>query len=356
MTGIGDNQARIYGEYSDIPERFQPAIRAGVNFFELRTEKPIMFDRLVNGPFSVSAREDFNSISQRTEYIVDWQTGDRASIRFEVVNPKTGLAKGFMPDDPYWRNRIYSCDTPDLQNIHAYHTRGGMFPGDMLKEEINLLYEKITVPGVEFTLFNAQGRAAGSFQTRELAERDIRDNNYKNYEIRERVIRVKSPQVLLMIKNWHQIHRSRFGWTDCPEFKELQQEVRRIIKERRTQAPIVQVAAPQLSPEELDSRIVAAIRRMPIEERKKLVQDVTKDQVHENVFAGKPTNEVAIPQLRAKCAELGIKVAPRANRQTLLKALRAKGYEMVDETAAVESAAVASQPAPVEEAEEEIVR
>lgn len=357
MTGIGEN-ARIYGEFSDIPDRFQPAIRAGINFFELRTEKPIMFDRQIQGPFSVGAREEFNSVAQRTEYIVDWQTGERASVRFEVVNPKTGLAKAFMPDDKFWHNRIMVCDNPSLQAINAYHTREGMFPGSMLLEEINLLYQLITVPSIEYTLFNAVNRPIGSFKTRHEAEIDMKDNNYKNHEIRERQIRVKSPAVMEMIKNCYTVTRSRFGWTDCPQFVEIQQECKRIIKERRGAAPVIQAAAPQLSTEELDARIVAAIRRMPIEERKKLIDDTTQDQVQKNVFDGKQTKVLTTPQLREKAIELGIKVGPRSTRLSMIKAIKEKGYELMDIEAEESREAARNEPVPQPDNpdEEEIVR
>lgn len=362
MTGIneqfiGGDAARIYGEYSDIPERFQTSIRAGVNFFELRTEKPIFFDRQINGPFSVSCNGEFNTVRQKETFNVDWQTGERASLRFEVVHPRTGLAKAFLPDDPFWHNRIMICDNPGLQLIHAYHTREGMFPGSMLLEEINLLYQLITVQATEFTVYNAVGRMIGSFDTRTKAETDIKDNGYKNHEVRERIIRVKSPDVLQMINRWHTTTRSKFGWTDCQQFEAIKNEVLRQIKERRSKSQVFPVNQPQFSPEQLDAAIVAAIRRMPIEERKKLVEETSADQIQQNVFNGKSPTIIGIGELKELAKKHDVRITAKATRRSIIEKLRKKGVEIADEQAAEGQTQLMNQaPAPAEKPEEEIVR
>ena len=361
-TGISiGSGVRTFGEYSNIPEQFQAAIRAGINFIEIETERPLHFGRQIMGPFNVSAREEYNTIGQRTDYIVDWLTGDKASIRFDLPSGKAGpsgkTAKAYMPDDKFWHNRVMVCDNPDLQRITAYHTREGMFPGAVILAEINALYEEITVPAVEYTIYNAMGRPVGSFESRAAAEQDIKQNGYKNHEVRERAIRAKSPAVLAMMREWRTGHRSRFGWTDCREFSEIQNKVAARVKAMQTSAPLA-VPSSALDPEQLNAAIVAAIRRMPVEERKKLIESTTKEQVQEKVFNGKLPRYLSLGELKELAKKHEIDLPHRANRKTIISRLREKGLEMTDEGAELASEAARSAP-PAEPAaaeEEEVVR
>jgi hypothetical protein len=330
MPGITE-QARVYGEYSDIPDKQQAALRSGVNFFELRTEKPIMFSRQINGPFAVEVNEEFNSVIGRSQFLTNWITGERANVRFEIVNPKTGLAKAFMPDDPWWHNRIIIADNRDLQNIHAYHTKDGMFPGSMLREEINALYSRITADAVEYTVINAQGKMIGSYPTRKEAEDDIAQNKYKNYKVVERKIRVKSDEITAMIAQWRRGEGSRYGWTDCAQFKVIRDEVSRKIEESRT--AIKMPANMPIDPATMSAAVVQAIRSMPIEERRQLLLDVTKKQGNEEVFDGKEPAQLPIGALRKRAKELKIKIPKQATRRDIIALIREKGIPIIDEKA-----------------------
>lgn len=352
MTGIAGDQVGVFGDYSNIPDNFQAAIRSGVNFFELRAEKPITFARQIQGPFSVEVTEEFAPAFGRTRFITNWITGARANVRFEIFNPKTGLAKAFMPDDPWWHNRILMADNRDLQNIHAYHTRDGMFPGTRFREEINALFMAITVDSTEYTILNAQKRMIGSYQTKQEAEADIQAHKFQNYTVVDRKIRIKSPEIIKMISNWTSgATGSRYGWTDCPEFKKIQEAIREKFKQD-TQA--AQPNTFSLAPTQFNAAVVAAIKAMSIEERKALLHDVTEGQQRQETFSGKEPRRMGIGELKQRARELKIKIPRGAGRDEIIQLLREKGEDIIDEKAQQEAKTMQADHAPAEK--EEVVR
>jgi hypothetical protein len=351
MTGIAvgsEEQDRIFGGYSTIAEEFQAALRSGINFFELRAEKPIMFARQIQGPFTVRVTEEFVSALNKSRFNTTWITGERANVRFEVLNPKTGLAKAYLPDDPFWHNRVIIADNPNLQHIAAYHTRDGMYPGTGLREEINELWRAMTVEITEYTVVNAQGRMIGSFPTRKEAEKDIQDNKYKNYVVRNRLVRVKSPEILHLISNWHRSPESSlYGWTDCKEFKVIKERVKAIVKERRAAAN--QPSIGPIDPSMLKSAFIEVIKGMSIEERRALLRETTEGQQREQIFNGKQPRFLPIGELRKRAKELGVKLPKTASRKDIIAALRQKGENIIDEQAENTKKEQSAAPSPAVE-------
>lgn len=330
MTGINRPQAPLFGDYSNIPEKFQAAVRAGISFFEIRSIKPLQWAQQVNGPFSVSVGEQLNPGSQRMDYSITWQTGDYARVRFEIVDEKNGLAKAFMADDPFWHNRVMIANNRDLQLISAYHTKNGLFPGTQLLEEVWILNNYLTVDAEEYSIVNAQGRALSSCRTKEEALQEIKALNYKNHEVVPVKIRVNSPAVDEMIRKWKTEHRSRFGWMDCPEFKEIKKKVIVEIESRFTSQQ-TQQAPLNLTKEQFDAAVIEAVRRLPVETRKKLLKTETIKQSNEVLLKGKRPARLTMPELRKEAKRLGVSFGPKTDRLALIALLRKKGDQIIND-------------------------
>jgi len=323
-TGIvtGNMQGAMFGALSAIPLKFRTALNSGVNFFEIRTERPIFYTRHLQGPFAVAVHEEYNGVLRKTEYVETWHTGERASVRFEVYEGGPGQEKyaaAYIPDDPWWHNRLIIIDNKYTELLSAYHTKLGVFPGVMATREIAIFHKLITIESTEWGIKNALGTRIASFPTKELAEKDVNEHGYKNHRIEPFIARIKAPHVQQLIDDWTQGRlRSRFGWTDCQQFAAIREQA---IKEMRAQVSTMtpqQMAAP--APVELSEDVViAALLKLP---REKLGEVRTALMPKMAEKARQALEQEPFKRLQEMAINCGVKNYKKLkNRKSLVKAI-----------------------------------
>ncbi|MGA2091819.1 MAG: hypothetical protein ABSH16_00225 [Sedimentisphaerales bacterium] len=357
MTAItGSKQGMVFGGMSNIPEKFREALSAGINFFEVRTRAPMFYSRHISGPFGVSVHMEYNGTRQVSDVITEWKTGDRAAGRFEVYElGQEKFAALYLPDDPFWHNRLVIIDNHYAKsrafNLLAFHTGNGVFPGELAKRELDIFEKIITVDAEEFAIFTPAGRMLpATFSTKQQAETDINEHNYKNYSIRPITVRIKSPQVQALIKRWTEAtQRSRYGWTDCVEFQDIKKETMRQFDELNIQSPVA--AAPAAVSEEA---IINAILKLPPEKREELRAIAATKKAPATTFPLITTNPHEKPitwkQLKDQAKLLGIKNPERIKKGELLKIVNKAELDLISKS----TPASAETTAPAPTAEEEV--
>lgn len=247
VVGSETGQVRSFGEIPNIPERYQAASRRGIHFFELRYYKPIYGDQTIFGPLDVKCKEDWNSMTGSTQFHIKWLKDNDAHIRY--VPDAKGVAVAWMPDDKFWRNRVYIMDTPDLyRTLFAYHTANGQFPGTTIRREIDCLREVLKEEKPLYVVL-ANGRKMEQFLRKEDAEIYINEQSEVKHQIDRMTGQVKQItnkakfQIVegktLDYKDWvkdmikRENGRHEFSWVQSEDFeKKVRPQVLKLIKER----------------------------------------------------------------------------------------------------------------------------
>jgi len=293
VVGSETGASRSFGEIPNIPEKYQAASRRGIHFFELRYPKPADMDQTVYGPFDLKASETWDTMRQRMVFNIRWLRENEAHIRF--TPDSRGVAVAWMPDDKFWRNRIYLMDTRLLYvSIFNYHTKSGQYPGSMVRTEIDCMRDVLKEKKDIFKVF-MDGKERDVFRTKEEAEEFINENT----EVRQKVDKITGNVVTLTSKHKFKIvpgttidyrdeiidlirrenGRHEFGWTQCDEFQnDIKPSILKLIEERsRTETPA-------------DSKesILTQLRSMTPEEKEELkallsIKNAVPESTHENV-------------------------------------------------------------------------
>ena len=223
--------SRAIGEFPMVPERYQPAMRFGVRFFELRFPRASDNSHVIFGPFDIVVNEEQIEGTTRARFVARLLTGREAQVRYEVINVRSGLAVAFMADDKYWHNRIVLVDNP-LFEIMAMHTRDGIVSGTEIRMEIECLREVITEEAPIYMLIRPNGREETYFWTEPEALKELTESRKeKGWSVVRGKKRRKTKQVENMIRNYGS---EIYGWTSCPEFeREIKPRVQQLIEERR---------------------------------------------------------------------------------------------------------------------------
>lgn len=208
---LGSNQ--YLGEYRGVPEKYQAAIRHGVNFFELRFPSIAKYPKTIMGPYDVAVTERINPVNHKIAVKRDWITDAAAQVRYEVINSNTGLAVAFMCDDEFWHNRVIILDNPGF-DVFAYHTADGIVSGQVIKQEIECLRDIVCEKRPVYHAVSESGRIIKSAND----EREIDDLLRARPDLKKQTsfVKVKTGYVRDLIGKYS---RQQYGWTSSPEFK-----------------------------------------------------------------------------------------------------------------------------------------
>jgi hypothetical protein len=149
-------------------------IDAGINLFELQKPKINPAGTQDFGPFGVSVTNPLDP-DGRVFINVEWLMGDRAYLKY-YPERKNGVCFGFLPDDPWWFNRIWlaSNRAAGLFIINRYITQNGLLPGSEISSEIKFIEEYIhdwkVVVGKE-VMFRSKSLPEATEKAREIAEK-----------------------------------------------------------------------------------------------------------------------------------------------------------------------------------------
>lgn len=277
VVGSESGVTGSFGEIPNVPEKYQAAVRRGIHFFELKFPKPTDSDQMVYGPYDVLAKETWNTMQNKTEFHIKWLRENEAHIRFTPNNK--GVAVAWMPDDKFWRNRIYLMDTPLLnQSLFAYHTNGGQYPGSVIRQEIVCLREVLKTEKTIYKVLRNKREIVFYYDKRE-AEEFVNDQVEVKHKLDKVTGEMKAitnkhkfeivpgkkleyrDEILELIKRENGKHD--FGWTESEMFqKEIKPKVVALIKERIQK---------DKTPADEKQNILNILRSLSDEEKKELL-------------------------------------------------------------------------------------
>lgn len=305
------------GNLPYIPVEDARKLQAGISLFEIRWPKYLYFDKVIFGPFNVVVRESVDTIQNRPVYRYEWQTEHNASIKFNVINKdRTGKGIGvtFIPDDPYWHNRVTIIESPvfyrGLANMHRRN--GEVISGELIKIELDCLRERLKKVSTVFRIYQIKDgtrrvisdrptkaeaeieikgfrTAAGRITVSETGQIIAAPVQYAEYEIEETTLpnvyeyRPEIKQLIEMYDN-----KFQFGWTECSEFKEIRNYVLKEAEKRKKEKysdnmPKAQILTP--------TDIIRTLEGMADEEKEKLVAVLLKKQDTEKTNDIRPISE-----------------------------------------------------------------
>lgn len=262
----------MFGVYPDLAKDQQNVLLNGINLFQLIYPKRVYSDIQIHGPFNVKVLERDIDVSNRSgplsrRFKVNWQIKGDAHIDFEYDRQnKIGIA--WMPDDPYWHNRVILMDTTWLLRsvTQLRLPDNSIKSGAEVALEVKCL-ESVLKHDIDVFHLIEDGRVRlGSFRSKKEAV-DYKDDQVAMvpqiksdgtiaavkrrkaaYEIQQGTDREYRPEIISMINQ--EMPRHEFGWTQCSKFQEeLKPQVIDLIKQERSKAtaiPAVQ-AGPKLS-------------------------------------------------------------------------------------------------------------
>ena len=240
-----------FGTIPNIPKKYQPAVRGGINFFELRWLRPIKNVQFVYGPYDLTCGENWNTAARRTDFWVNWRKEADAHIRY-IPGPED-VAVAWMPDDPYWRNRIFMMDTYAIfETLWGYHTKEGYWQRSYIQPEIEAMVEVLkhkvkrhTVlrSGKEIDHFATKKEALYFIETKEEIKQIIDPKTQQIRAIRPKhkyttgtveALEYKD-EIRELIKREHGRHA--FGWTESQFFlKEIRPQIDKTIIKKREES------------------------------------------------------------------------------------------------------------------------
>lgn len=241
-----------------MPKEKAKLIRAGLSLYELRARGESYFNKTIMGPYDATAIV-FNAQggSGRTQAQLNWRTGLDAGIIYDADDE--GNAVAFMPDDPWYHNRLMLMLDPWLNPVQK-HTPQGIVPGYVVQQETEALKNvlRVKIPTIEVF---ADGKFKDWFLTEEEADAFIEDKktyaikfgtngiqnvptNKRKYEKRPGTRWEYRPEVMEMINRGRGL---QYGWTASHEFErewkpKIEKEFARI---KSTQAPKASAIEPE---------------------------------------------------------------------------------------------------------------
>jgi hypothetical protein len=266
---LGSNQH--LGEYQGVPEKYQAAIRHGVNFFELRFPSITKYPKTIMGPYDVTVTERINPVNHKVAVKRDWITDAAAQVRYEIVNANTGLAVAFMCDDEFWHNRLIILDNPGF-DVFAYYTAEGIVPGQVIKQEIECLRDVVCEKRPVFHAVSESGRIIKSAND----EREIEELLRARPDLKRQTsfVKVKTSYVRELISKYS---RQQFGWTSSPEFKmTIVPKVEQLYKTRGISRAIAGAAA--ISQDMVNSAMREILKGLTPESLRQIQQQIQNEE------------------------------------------------------------------------------
>lgn len=129
-----------------MPEDKERIYNAGIALFELRAPYKFYFDKTAMGPFNVIV-DEIERTRGDPQRVITWVTMMSPGIRY--VSDSKGNCIAWMPDDPWWHNRIVLMTDPLLNPVMRHSPKEGLVPASIIRLELqamrtvlNTSYEK----------------------------------------------------------------------------------------------------------------------------------------------------------------------------------------------------------------------
>jgi len=299
-----------FGMHSDLKEEQANCMRARIALYQVVFPSATRWQERLWGPYDVKVHIDDTEFRRsRPRMIVKWRTQQNAYITYDRVDRRTAVA--WMPDDPFWHNRLFLMDSPALLNqVTHRRSHSGIQSLDEVQMEIKCLEEVLheTVP--IWTAVEGK-RVLGDFKSAKEAKSWIEDlteptlkliNNVmtpvkvrkRKIDIIERSTRQYPEKVLKIIEKEKNLHE--FGWTQCPFFTEkVQPKVKAMIKERRekmekkpgvTAAPIDMIRSIAKMSEEEKAALRSMLMETPGNSKSSDIPEVVPEEVGDTASEG----------------------------------------------------------------------
>lgn len=229
----------MFGVFSDLQENEQNILRYGISLFQMVYPKRLWSEKRIFGPYNLKVTEtdlgEFNRGGNRPpQFHVEWMTSGNAQLTFlRNKDRKTGIA--YMPDDPYWHNRMILMNQRPMLSMVTQLTlpNGNVKTAAEIELEINCLESALKE---EIEIFNIVmgGRIIGTAKTKKEAEDYITDANtvqprvtkdghfitpkrrkreYEIYPGTATDYKQEIKELMLRERTGH-----TFGWSECSEF------------------------------------------------------------------------------------------------------------------------------------------
>lgn len=239
-----------------ISEDAQVKLRAGISIYEIRSIYRRFFAYSVMGPVDVKVQENdmAGPIMGQMQHSITWQTKYRAGVRFELMDRKRGNCICWMPEDPFWRNRIFLMDNGFLYHgLYALHTPSeGMIPAGTVHQWINIMREFLKEKVPIWRVF-INNKERSFHYTKESAQAEIAHLKYEDSRTQIVGQQLESVQGKIFSTDIQEGFRLQyraeirklimdnkrkfeFGWTQCPEFQaNIKPAIENLIKEKTTE-------------------------------------------------------------------------------------------------------------------------
>lgn len=228
VTGIGTSR------------NVEGLLSKGIPVFEVSYKQKISNEQFIPGVINALAQEiSDESRSIEVNYNIVWMTGKNSGVTFYPNDQDIGTA--YVPDDPWWRNRIMMMEDPWWLNHINYLRMPGnrVIPGDEAAIQIKILERMLKVKVPIFKVYNDRFEESDFFYSKEEAENYIKDRrdmylrtdppNHRQYEKWSKY-KVVPGEILKFNKETEaMIHNEKrtahqFGWTQCPQFQEIKRQ------------------------------------------------------------------------------------------------------------------------------------
>jgi len=227
------SQGSTFGIFPDMEEDEHRIIEVGIPLFQLVFPKPIYYEQKVDGVFDVRVDAADPDV-RRSKPVPQWHWAGEAKLSFKPRN-KRGLGVGWMPDDPWFKNRVHLMEHAWLAKM----VKQERLPNGRIKSAAEVSFELKLMEAVlkqQIPIWEVfrNGRAEAWFDSEQKAK-DAVDDEYRtevkldkqgtlkprrvskdDLEIRDGFRYVWKPKVLAMIKRENRINQ--FGWTQSKEF------------------------------------------------------------------------------------------------------------------------------------------
>jgi hypothetical protein len=260
-------------------EQRQNTVLAGYGMFEIRGFIGEHKNRQHLGFYNVTTRIDTSS--GRPKPIITWLRDNQAVCRVE--SKANGVGVGYIPDDPWWFNRVKLLGLEKVYKLTALHTKDGVVPGDVVKKQISLLRDRLMHETVVYRILR-DGIGVSDRGTKVQAEKEL--NSFKMVQIQTdattgqqkpvnmdtseyQIVEIKAmafrPEITALVKKYRGLEN---GWTSCLEFHEIRKEVIAKFNEIETLPQV------QATPE---SSLKDALSSLSKEEKIALLKNILSD-------------------------------------------------------------------------------
>lgn len=212
-------------------------VSAGVMLFEVRQAIGKNNRQQFFNLFDASVK--FNQIGTQLVPEINYRTSNDACVVIEA--DKNGIGLGFIPDDPWWHNRLVLLGDKNW-NVVALHTKHGTIEGDKVRRELQLLEDRLYYQKPCFEI-HKNGKFEKYFWTKQECEDEIETLSTaailptynkttgaiaggsvkkEKYTIVPSSRRAPKDLIQQLINKYK---RNSHGWTNCREFEDIQREM-----------------------------------------------------------------------------------------------------------------------------------